>query len=111
MARTQRVGAGSERTWTVVGADLQVVEPVEQYLEFTRAEGYSHNTVKAYARALAVWWTFLEQRGADWRQGAVARFRRVPPATAGRRRGLRRDAAGRPPNRVGCDGRWPGCGR
>ncbi len=60
MAVSQRVVAGSERTWTVLDANLGVVAPVEQYLEFLRSQEYSRNTVKAYARGLALWWTFVE---------------------------------------------------
>ena len=74
MAVSQRVVAGCERTWTVLGADLGVVGPVEEYLEFLRGQAYSRNTVKAYARGMALWWTFLEQRGADWRSVQLADF-------------------------------------
>lgn len=63
VASTQRVSTAVGPTWTVVGADFRVIEPVEQYLEFARASGFSHNTVKAYARGLALWWTFLERSG------------------------------------------------
>jgi site-specific recombinase XerD len=74
VAVSQRVVAGSERTWTVLDADLAVVEPVETYLEFLRSQQYSHNTVKAYARGMALWWTFLEHRGTDWRSVQLADF-------------------------------------
>jgi site-specific recombinase XerD len=74
MAVSQRVVAGSERTWTVLDADLGVVGPVEKYLEFLRSQQYSHNTVKAYARGIALWWTFLEHRGIDWRSVQLADF-------------------------------------
>jgi hypothetical protein len=36
VAATQRVTTTTGSTWTVVGSDLRVVEPVEQYLEFAR---------------------------------------------------------------------------
>lgn len=74
MAVSQRVVAGAERTWTVLDADLGVVGPVERYLEFLRSQQYSHNTVKAYARGMALWWTFLEHRGTDWRSVQLADF-------------------------------------
>ena len=74
MAVTQRVVSGPEKTWTVLDAELEVVGPVEQYLEFMRGQGYSPNTVKAYARAMALWWTFLEQRRADWQSVQLADF-------------------------------------
>ncbi|MGW5623409.1 site-specific integrase [Streptomyces olivaceus] len=53
-------------TWTVVGEDLRVAEPVEQYLEYLRSRDYSPNTLKSYARGLALWWTFLERRAQSW---------------------------------------------
>jgi hypothetical protein len=53
-----------------------VVEPVEQYLEFARASDFSHNTVKAYARGLALWWTFLEGSGRPWTDVGLAEFGR-----------------------------------
>jgi hypothetical protein len=43
-----------ERTWTVVGRDLLVVEAAEQYLEYLRMLGRSRNTMKSFARALAL---------------------------------------------------------
>ncbi|MCV7209313.1 tyrosine-type recombinase/integrase [Mycolicibacterium canariasense] len=53
-------------TWTVVSESLSVVEPVEAYLEFGRQRGFRPNTVKAYARGLAQWWTYLERTGKRW---------------------------------------------
>src|SRR5262249_14997837 len=41
-------------------------EPVEQYLEYLRARDCSPNTLKSYARGLALWWTFLERRAQAW---------------------------------------------
>ena len=55
-----------ERTWTVLGAGHRVVGPAEEYLEYLRAQQVSPNTVKSYARALALWWQFLELFGLDW---------------------------------------------
>ena len=48
-----------ERTWTVLDSGHRVVGPAEEFLEFTRATGRSPNTIKSYARALALWWEFL----------------------------------------------------
>ncbi len=76
MAATQRVRTVAGSTWTVVGSDLRVVEPVEQYLEFARASEFSPNTVKAYARGLALWWTFLERSGRPWTDVGLAEFGR-----------------------------------
>jgi Phage integrase, N-terminal SAM-like domain len=52
--------------WTVLGADHRVVEPAEEYLEFLRAQQASPNTVKSYARALALWWQYLAAFGLRW---------------------------------------------
>lgn len=66
MARTQAVGIGPQRTWTVVDESGALIEPAEEYLEFARQQEYSPNTIRAYARAYAMWWTFLSWRGQDW---------------------------------------------
>jgi integrase len=50
----------------VVDERYTVVAPAEEYLEFLRDTDGSANTVKSYARALALWWTFLEHRGLGW---------------------------------------------
>lgn len=71
MAFKQRVGVGAGVTWTALGADHRVVEPVERYLEYLRATARSPNTVKAYAKALELWWTFLERRGQRWDAAGV----------------------------------------
>src|SRR3984893_15813419 len=52
--RAQRlVLAGGERLWTVLGGDHRPVGPAKEYL---RVQRVSSNTVKSYARALALWW-------------------------------------------------------
>lgn len=66
MASTQRVATGAGPTWTVVAGDYRVAEPVEQYLEYLRETDRSPNTIKSYARGLALWWSFLEQRSQAW---------------------------------------------
>lgn len=66
MAATQRVVLDGTTTWTVVSASSLVVEPVERYLEFGRQTGFAPNTIKAYARGLAQWWTYLEQSSKCW---------------------------------------------
>jgi hypothetical protein len=55
-----------ERTWTVLDVDHCVVEPAEQFLEYLRMLGRSPNTVKSYARALALWWEFLAVYELAW---------------------------------------------
>jgi integrase len=65
--QTQRVVLpGGERTWTVLDARHHVVEPAEQYLEYLRMLGRSPNTLKSYARALALWWQFLDAYELAW---------------------------------------------
>ena len=44
----------------------RVVGPAEEFLEFLRVQGTSPNTVKSYARALALWWTYLGVSGLAW---------------------------------------------
>lgn len=53
-------------TWTVLGADLAVVGQAEEFLEFLRVQASSPNTVKSYARALALWWQYLQVFGLAW---------------------------------------------
>jgi integrase len=55
-----------ERSWTVLGCDHRVVEPAEEYLEYLRGQQASPNTVKSYARALALWWQYLGAFGLRW---------------------------------------------
>ncbi|HEX8007901.1 MAG TPA: site-specific integrase, partial [Trebonia sp.] len=64
--RTQRVVLPGEATWTVLGPDARVVGPAEEFLEYLRVQGSSPNTVKSYARALALWWTYLTLFGLAW---------------------------------------------
>lgn len=74
MAMTQRVVHGDTTTWTVVDYQYSVVEPVERYLEFGRQSGFSPNTIKAYARGLAQWWTYLEQQAKRWDAVSIRDF-------------------------------------
>ena len=57
---------GGERTWTVLGRDHVPVGPAEEYLEYLRVQRVSPNTVKSYARALALWWEYLAQFELGW---------------------------------------------
>jgi integrase len=60
VCRVQRLALPQgEPTWTVLGLDHRVIEPAEEYLEYLRARAMSPNTVKSYARALALWWQYL----------------------------------------------------
>ena len=65
--RAQRlVLAGGERSWTVLGGDHRPVGPAEEFLEYLRVQRVSPNTVKSYARALALWWQYLAAFGLAW---------------------------------------------
>ena len=67
VCRTQRiVSADGERTWTVLDREQRLVEPAEQFLEYLRMIGRSPDTVKSYARALALWWEFLTAYDLGW---------------------------------------------
>jgi integrase len=73
MAYSLAVAPPSEsRTWIVLDGSFATVLPVEDWLDAHR-HLWSPNTVRAYATAMAQWWTFLEQRGeADrWREVGV----------------------------------------
>jgi hypothetical protein len=72
MAVTQRIDLFDGRTWTVLDRDWRGVAPVEEYLELLRNTDRSPNIVKSYARALALWWSFLEDADADWTSVRVA---------------------------------------
>jgi integrase len=73
--RVQRLTLSSgERTWTVLGKDHHTVEPAEGYLEYLRAQQASPNTVKSYARALSLWWQYLDAFGLRWDAVTVEHF-------------------------------------
>ena len=73
--RSQRLALPSgERTWTVLGRDHRMVEPAEEYLEYLRAQQASPNTVKSYARALALWWQYLDAFDLGWDAVTLADF-------------------------------------
>ncbi len=50
----------------MVDGEHRLVVPVEQFLEYLRMLGRSPNTVKSYARALALWWQFLTVYALAW---------------------------------------------
>ena len=65
--RVQRVVLpGGTVTWTVLDVNARVAGPAEEFLEFLRVQGVSPNTVKSYARALALWWSYLSVFGLAW---------------------------------------------
>jgi Phage integrase, N-terminal SAM-like domain len=72
MVRVQRVDIdGQDSTWTVLARDHLPLVEAERFLEYLRQTDRSPNTVKSYARALALWWEFLELRGTRWDQVAI----------------------------------------
>ena len=81
--RVQRLALpGGERTWTVLGVDQRVVAPAEEYLEYLRVQGVSPNTVKSYARALALVVAVPDGLRVGLGRGASAGGRRVPGVAA-----------------------------
>lgn len=66
-AKAQRViRHDGTTTYTVIGADYLPVAPAHEYLDFMRLDGASPNTIRAYARGLALWFDFLGRRGLAW---------------------------------------------
>ena len=69
-------------------ADMQWY--LEEFLEYHRVTGSSPHTVRAYAKALQLWWWYLELDGRDWAEvdvpalaGFVAWLRQgIPPGVA-----------------------------
>ena len=75
LTKVQRVQLGNgQRTTTVLGADHLPIPPVEEYLEYLRVQSCSPNTVKSYARALALWFDFLLICRRRWDQVGVDDF-------------------------------------
>jgi hypothetical protein len=66
VATTQRVVLDGHVTAGGFMFSLRNAEPVERYLEFGRQRGFAPNTIKAYARGLAQWWTYLETSSKSW---------------------------------------------
>ena len=68
--------SGAE-SWTLLGDDGEVVEPVERYLAYLAAIERSPNTVRAYAISLKLWFEFLAWANVGWADVGiedVARF-------------------------------------
>ena len=57
----------------MTGDDGLSIEVVEEYLECLRVTS-SPNTVKSYARALALWWRWLATAKKDWRSVGLGEF-------------------------------------
>jgi len=72
-ARTQRLDLpDGSRSWTVLGEDHLPVGPAEEFLEHHRLIGSSPNTVRSYARALALYFSYLQAVGARWLDPGLA---------------------------------------
>lgn len=50
----------------MLGSDHRLVGAAEEFLEYLRVQWVSPNTMKSYARALALWWQYLEAFGLAW---------------------------------------------
>jgi integrase len=64
-------------SWTVLGVDGAVVEPIESYLSYLAALERSPNTQRAYATSLKLWFEFLDRFDRSWTEVGVddvARF-------------------------------------
>jgi hypothetical protein len=77
VAHTQRFAdLDGSRTWTVVGGDGLPVDWIEGHLDGLRLRVYgtSPNTVKAYARGLGLYQSFLDELGCCWRTADLETF-------------------------------------
>jgi site-specific recombinase XerD len=77
VAQTQRFAdVDGSRTWTVVGGDGLPVDWIEEYFESLRMRIYrtSPNTIKAYARGLGLYQSFLDEVGLCWREADLQTF-------------------------------------
>ncbi|WNV83145.1 site-specific integrase [Umezawaea sp. Da 62-37] len=88
MVLVQRLrSGGGPVSYTVVGPDHLPIWPVDDFLSGLTARRRSPNTVQAYAHDLADFFTWLDQRGRDFRTltleqlGEFFDWLRKPPAT------------------------------
>lgn len=90
--RVQRVLMPDDgvESWTVLGADAGLLEPVEAFLAYLTSVQRSPNTVRAYAYDLRDFFQFLGERDLDWREvddervGWFVSWLAFPPAARGR---------------------------
>ena len=68
--RVQRVVPpdGGAESWTVLGDDWALVEPVEAFLAHLTDQERSPNTVRAYAHDLKDYFEYLEGRRVEWQR-------------------------------------------
>jgi len=79
-ARRVRMPSSGVESWTVVGPDgrlVWLVGVVDEFLGWLTGIERSPNTVEAYARDLAAFWSFLGERGLEWDRVSVAVVGRV----------------------------------
>jgi integrase/recombinase XerD len=73
-------------SWTVIGDEGDVIEPIDRWLGFLSDIDRSPNTVKAYAHDVKDYWAFLTRRSLDWREvrlediGEYVAWLTLPPA-------------------------------
>src|SRR5437588_12949421 len=66
VVRRVRMPSSGMESWTVVGPDARLVGLVDEFLGWRRGIERSPNTVEAYARDLAAFWSLLGVRGLEW---------------------------------------------
>jgi integrase/recombinase XerD len=72
VARRVRMPSSGVESWTVVGPDARPVALADEFLGWLTGIERSPNTVEAYARDLAAFWSFLTGRGVAWDRVSVA---------------------------------------
>ena len=72
VVRRVLVPSSGVESWTVVGPDGRLVGLVDEFLGWLTGIERSPNTVEAYARDLAAFWSFLGERGLEWDRVSVA---------------------------------------
>ena len=72
VVRRVRMPSSGVVSWTVVGPDGRVVGVIDEFLGWLTGIERSPNTVEAYARDLALFWSFLAGRGVAWDRVSVA---------------------------------------
>ncbi len=61
-------------SYTVIGPDQRVIEPIDTYLSFLTNIEKSPNTVRAYGHDMADYWRFLLEEDAPWDKPTVDRM-------------------------------------
>jgi integrase/recombinase XerD len=72
VARRVRMPSSGVESWTVVGPDARPVSLLDEFLGWLTGIERSPNTVEAYARDLAAFWSFLAWCGVAWDRVSVA---------------------------------------